>query len=270
MRFYPARWALAVLTVFGGGTLLLPVTANATMIAFYNATNPGTVGRLPTTYNFGTVTATAGQITSGVPKALTVANFSYPQPDELGLGVCGSVDGGSLCGLAGPLQQLNLSTSLWSGDITEIDNLGDNESLRLTVNAGSTFAGGFILGSLDANSATNNYEDGVVTYGANTVRFARTAGGAAITAGVGSIVQAGPSFGSNVFLLTLGNFTPAITQVTFGAGGTSSSGTNNDYLVAAADVLGTTVETVVPVPAAVWLFGSTLGMLSVVRRKATA
>ena len=255
------------LAVITAATLLSPVVANATMIGFYSATNQGTVGRLPTTYNFGTVTASAAQSSPGVPTAITVGNFSYPKPDEIGLGVCGSADGGSLCGLGNPLQQLNLSSGLWDGNITEIDNLGNNETLTLTANAGNEFAGSFLLGSLDANDTTNNYEDGVVTYGANTVRFARTAGGAAITAGSGTIVQAGALFGANVFLLTLGNFSPAITQVTFGAGGTGASGTNNDYLVAGADVV---ITNVVPVPAAIWLFGSAVGVMGMMRRKVPA
>ena len=240
---------------------LLPAFSNAAFINFYSITPNGTVGRMATTYNFGTITATAGVVT-GTAKALTIANFSYPQPDELGIGVCGAADVGSLCSLAPPQQQLNLSSSLWDGNITEIDNLGDTELLTLTVNAGSQMTGQFLLGSLDANG-TGDYEDGYVIVGSNTVRFARTASGAAVTSGSGTIVQAGPSYGPNVFLLTLTGFNPATTQVVFRAGGTTSSGTNNDYLVAAADVVSTQV---VPIPAALWLFGSALGLLGFGRR----
>ena len=215
-------------------------------------------------YNFGQITASAGQ-TSGSAKSLTVANFSYPVPEEIGIGVCGGSDGGSLCSLANPLQQLNLSTSYWVGDITEIDNLNDSELLRLTVNAGYQMTGQFLLGSLDANGGTTSYEDGYVNYGANTVRFTRTATGAAITAGSATIAQAGAGFGDDVFLLTITNFSPTtITQVIFGSGGTGGSGTNNDYLVAAADVV---VAAPVPVPGAAWLLGSAAAALLSLRRR---
>ena len=112
------------------GLCLAPAVSNAALTNFYAFTNPGTVGRLTPTYDFGSITATAGQNTPGAVQSLTVSNFG----DDLGLGVCGSSDEGSLCTLGGELQQLNLSRSQWAGDITEIDNAKDDEFLTLTAN----------------------------------------------------------------------------------------------------------------------------------------
>ncbi len=241
------------------GLCLAPATSNAALTNFYAFTNPGTVARLTPTYDFGSITAAAGQTTPGTVQSLTVSNFG----DDLGLGVCGSSDEGSLCTLGGDLQQLNLSTSQWTGDITEIDNAKDDEFLTLTANRGRTLTGQFLLGSLDSNG-DGSFEDGYVSFGENTVRFTRTASGASITQGSATIEQAA-GYPSNVFLLTLTDLNQAITEVRFGAGGSTDSATNNDYLVAAA------YTGVVPLPGAAWLFGTGLaGVIARARRRKAA
>jgi hypothetical protein len=238
--------------------------ADATMINFYMVTPNGTVGTLTDSHTFSSaITASAGEMDAATPKTLTVANFAYPHPDEVGLGVCSHSDTGSLCSSPPSTVKVGQNSSIWDGTVTEIDNLGMSDLLKLTATPGYQLTGMFILGSLDANGGTD-YEDGYVTYGANTVRFSRSATGATITSGSATIAQAGSSFGADVFLLTITNFDRSIGSVTFGAGGTPTSGTNNDFLVAAADVSSVPV----PVPAALWLLSSGLaGLAGAARRR---
>jgi hypothetical protein len=235
------------------------------MVNFNTITANDTVGRMATAYDFGQVTAVAGESDSFSPRYLTVANFQYPNPEEVGIGVCGWTDTASVCATSingnSAVQQFGLPSSIWSGDTTEVDNLGAKDQLKLIVNAGYQFTGQFILGSLDDNNGSGGFEDGYVTYGANTVHFTRTATGAVVDMGTGTIGHAA-GFGADVFLLTLGNFSPSITQVMFAAGAPgNTTGTNNDYLVTAADV------TPVPLPAAGWLLLGGLGALRTALRR---
>jgi hypothetical protein len=236
------------------------------MVDFYSITANNTVGRMATTYDFGQVTAVAGESDNFSPRFLTVANFQYPNPNDIGIGACGWTDTASVCATSingnNAVQQLGLPSSIWTGDTTEVDNLGAKDQLKLIVDAGYQFTGQFILGSLDDNNGSGGFEDGYVKYGGNTVHFTRTATGAVVDMGTATIGHAA-GFGPDVFLLTLGNFSPSITQVMFAAGSPGiTTGTNNDYLVAAADV------TPVPLPAAGWLLLGGLGALgTAVRRR---
>ena len=93
------------------------------------------------------------------------------------------------------------------------------------------------------------------------MKFTSTASGASITQGNATIEQES----DGTFLLTLTDFNQAITQVKFGAGSSTDSGTNNDYLVAAA------YTGVVPLPGAAWLFGAGLvGVIARARRRKAA
>jgi hypothetical protein len=278
MSTAPMKAAWIAFFALGGWAASSP--AAAAMVTFNTITATNTVGRMASSYDFGTVIATAGQegaspsiITAG--KYLTVANFQYPAPDEVGVGVCGQSDTGSLCSTtisntgSSAAQQLGLNPSIWTGDITEIDNLGSKDVLSLSVKTGSQFTGQFIIGSLDNNAGATGagLEDGWVAYGGKQVFFTRdsTPAGAHITSGNATIAQAGAGYGLNVFLLTITDFTPAIGQVVFHSGGTSSSGANNDYLVTAAEIVP------VPLPAALWLMLSGIGGLAATgRRRRTA
>lgn len=250
---------LASASTLGLATVLaLPGIASADFINFYDITNPGTVGLLGNTQSFGGGAITAvGSQANGNLNPLTVANFSYPEPNELGLGVCGKKEGVDLCGVTAGLDQ---ETSLWNGDITELDRLGNNERITLQANNGLAFDGTFLLASLEFKDS-DNFDSGLVKVrnGATLTtlaRFKRTSAGAWATGA--TIEQAGSEFGSNVFLLTLTNPTN-LTEVIFLAG-TGDSDNTKDYLVAGAGV--------VPIPAAAWLFGSALvGLAGLARRK---
>jgi len=274
-----------LVTLLLGALSATATNAQAAYVYFNDLTNAGTIGRTATSKTFASkITVTATQSSSGSPKYLTVANFAYPNASEVGLGVCGSSDTSSLCAasLSGnsATEQLNLASGGWTGDVTELDNAGDTEGLTVAAASGWGLTGKFVLGSLDQNDTTTNDEDGFITYtntnGASaTVRFKATTdakGGAAITQGNATIQKAGTMdghvFGVEVFLLTINDFrTVGGNAVVFGAGGLGDSGTNNDYLVTAADVVTAANMAPVPLPAALYLLGSGMGLLSAMGRR---
>jgi len=242
--------------------------ARADFVNFNELTNAGTIGKFAnnTSVSTGGLTATSGQIGGG-DTGLTVANFG----SEVGLGVCGTGDFGSntLCDSNEAVGVNKDPSGLWDGQLDEIDNqdgsstAGFSEFITISEDT-ATLTGKFKLGSFDGNSGNSigTTESGYVTYngGADTVTFNWFGG---ILVGDADL----DLISGNIWLLTLNDYDSSLgNSVTFFAGcgvGASGCGTDNDYLVAAADVA------VVPIPAALPLFLSALGGLGLIgwRRK---
>ena len=238
--------------------LAVPVTASANLVEFSSLTSVGTFQKTtgPVAIAGAGLSVTGGVVgDNGMTQPLTIANDGG---NEIGFGVCGpgDIDTGPGANLCDSAFALDTEYGTWNGELDELENMTDNEYITITETTG-VLTGDFLLGSFDGSEA------GTVTYGGNTVEFQRTGGASAIihssTLAGSSISLFGPA---NVWLLSLAGFDAGISSVTFTAGCTAvGCGDNNDYLVAGA--------TVVPIPAAAWLFGSALlGIAGIARRKA--
>jgi hypothetical protein len=246
----------------------LPGIASADFVNFASATGDGTVG----IFQSGSVDFGGGAITA-TPQPdgrLTVANYTV----ERGLGVCSSGESSLLCNntkYPNTQDWLDQGSSIWRGEIDELDTRGNNASIKLTANNGIIFDGIFRVGSLDNNGASTpsdaDRETGTLS----------TSGGALIatfnTAGVDIAATYQPILGltgalNNLDSPNIGYYEIVLTgfsqlnlsEVVFGAVATTNNANKQDYLVAGASV--------VPIPAAAWLFGSALvGFIGLGRRK---
>lgn len=251
-------------TALTAGLMGLTPALYADDVNFYELTSQDTVKKfsksnVPVTYQGLEIKSGQGGVDS-VDRPLTVAHFG----DELGLGVCGGGDdnavNGSLCA-SGSAFDTELGTGTWDGQLDELENDPNREYIRIS-EIDVQLTGEFKLGSFDGSEAGNiTFTDGTTNF---SVTFQRDGAGGKIladnTGGVTTITQDS----GNVFTLIIGNFdTSKISQVVFRAGcgtGATDCGTDNDYLVASASV--------VPIPAAAWLFGSAmLGLLGIGRRR---
>ena len=175
---------------------------------------------------------------NGLANPTPVTLWGRDQNNDHGLGVCSETN----CATGG-------------GDVNELDNSGAFEVIRL--DAGGLDWTDLWVSSLDGGG-TNNNESGLVYFSDNAF--------AALDATTSSFAvdfnDLSPSVEGSIWsILQAAGLTAADAQkqyVFFTADG--SNGTNNDYLVWKA--------TVVPIPAAAWLFGSALlGVFGVARRR---
>lgn len=236
------------------GLMGLAPVSYAAFVNFNELTSAGTVQKVNSPIVVRGLQVTGGQQKPdnvNNPRPLTIANFG----DELGLGVCSTSDlsSGTLCDSANSFDT-EYGTGVWDGQIDELENMGKNEFILIKEIAGVDMTGQFRLGSFDGTEA------GFVTYGKKRVTFIRGDGIIGDTAGGSTLVQDS----GNVWILTLGGFDSSIRSVKFKAGcgnvSNASCGDDNDYLVAGASV--------VPIPAAAWLFGSAmLGLVGIGRRR---
>jgi hypothetical protein len=256
------RKGLLTLTV-ATGALMFASQANADFVNFYGSIDSGKVQKIDSGSKvFGPILATTGQTSApSGSRPMTIAHQGGANPDELGIGVCGASDGGSLC----PQQEgiYNYSGN-WSGDPgDELENLRDDEWVKLTSDA---MTGQFLLGSFDHQEAGNiTWVDGGTT---RQVTFQHNLNDTASIIDYYNVALADLDISrvyGNVFLLSIADFSTDA-MVTFMAGCGSeavncSVGSDNDYLVAGASV--------VPIPAALPLFLSALGGLGLIgwRRK---
>ncbi len=268
----------------------LPGAANAapTLVEFYKQLAAGQMQRL------GNDTAVVGGITVTSKPAGSSLSLVYEKASnaaELGFGVCSSgemVSGNGLCSSQSTTPQ-SFSNN-WNGDISELDNAGTSETMKLDTTASSQFLTGyFILSSLDTSQNETGYVDINTGISGATVVFGNTGtngsfgifndtqlSGLGLKAEIGTLDNApGNAYAANVAFLRITdvNMSPlSFTMATFGAGCGSATidvgensycgNSNNDYLVAAASV--------VPLPATLPLFLAALGGLGMMTRKRRA
>jgi hypothetical protein len=254
--------------VLGAGALLLPMTSHADFVSFAGS-GPAGATLASNTATFGSITATATGNSTG-QTFLTQRNAS----NERGLGVCSRTADNRCVGDSKP----NGGIEGWGGDQDELDNAGTDingpttTSETITLTTTSVWGGLFAVSSLDGN------EGGVVKwFNSSNTLLGSVAFGTGFDANNGATISratnpptpwgglTGTEVNTYVLDLTGANgWNPNAAEVVFSAGGEYGEKNGpNDYMVAGASV--------VPIPAAVWLFGSALvGFVGLGRRAAAA